>query len=104
MNRQIELAVAKTIQQDGYDLYKILADIKDINSNQKEDKFTVKKAFVVCNASYKDKTGLDDLPQTKNDLASIKRSISMMGIEEKYQIILEDTNMKEVKEKFEIMK
>ena len=62
MNRQIELAVAKTIQQDGYDLEKILADIKNINRNQKEDKFTNKRAFVVCNASYKDKTGLDDLP------------------------------------------
>ena len=28
----------------------------------------------------------------------------MMGIEEKNQIILEDTNMKEIKEKFETMK
>ena len=33
MNRQIEQAVAKTIQQEGYDLDKIIADIKNIKNN-----------------------------------------------------------------------
>ena len=98
VNRAIEQAVTKMIQQDGYDLDKILADIKNANSNDKQDLFTEKKAFVVCNSQYSDKTGLGDLLATKNDLASIKRTISMIGIEKENQIILEDTNLTELTE------
>ena len=92
------------IQQDGYDLDKILEDINKANNNGKQDKFTEKKAFVVCNSQYSDKTGLGNLPATKNDLASIKRTISMMGIEEKGQTILEDTGLSELTKSFEKLK
>ena len=47
------------------------------------------------------KTGLNDLPQTKNDLTSIKRSVSMMGIQKENQIILIDTDWKNLEEKFD---
>ena len=54
-----------------------------MEKNEKKDKFKKKYAFIVCNELFKKKTGLIDLPQTKNDLASIKRTVAMMGIEQK---------------------
>ena len=66
--------------QSGSDLEKILDDIENAATNQKKDKFTQKYGLVACNEIYATKAGLPNLPQTKDDLGSIKRTMHMMNI------------------------
>ena len=82
---------------------KILDDINNCTLNQKRDKFTQKYAFVTCNEFYDDKAGLPNLPSTKDDFSSIKRTIHMMDIKQENTYELVDTNHKEIEEQFERM-
>ena len=63
------------------DFDKILYDINNAAKNQKKDKFDSKYSLAICNEVYEDKACLDNLPSTKDDFASIRGTINMMGIE-----------------------
>ena len=71
----------------GGDFQKILDDIENAASNQKKDKFSQKYALICCNETYKTKAGLDNLPQTKNDLADIRRTTKMLGISDVIELV-----------------
>ena len=77
-NQAADLAVNKMMQ--GGEFNKILADIKNAAKNQKKDKFSKKYALLVCNQTYSTKAGLDDLPQTKNDFDSIRRTTTLLNV------------------------
>ena len=89
-NTAADLAVNKMMQ--GGEFNKILEDIENAAKNKKKDKFAKKYALLVCNEIYGTKAGLDDLPQTKNDLNDVKRTIKMLGIDEHDTFVLVDTN------------
>ena len=59
---------------------KILHDIINVVKNQKKDKFSKKYSFVSCNEFYHDKACLANLATTKDDFASVKGTVNMMGI------------------------
>ena len=68
------------MMQSGNDFEKIIDDIENAAFNQKKDKFTQKYGLVACNEFYANKAGLPNLPQTKDDFRSIKRTMHMMNI------------------------
>ena len=78
-----------------------MRDIENAGLNRKKDRFVKKYGFVACNEFYKDKTGLPDLPQTKNDLSSIKRTFNMMNIKQENMFELVDVGHDEIEDKFE---
>ena len=86
--------------KDG-DFDRILKDIENAAVNQKKDKFTKKYGFIACNEFYRDKTGLPNLPQTKNDLSSIKRTFNMMNIKKDDVFELVDAYHEEIEDRFE---
>ena len=88
--------------RDG-DFNRILKDIENAALNQKKDRFVKKYGFVACNEFYKDKSGLPDLPQTKNDLSSIKRTFNMMDIKQENIFELVDAGHDEIEDQFEQM-
>ena len=79
------MAVNKMMQ--GGDFDKILEDIENAADNQKQDKFTRKYALIACNETYKTKSGLPNLSQTKNDLNDIRRTVKMMHINKKFELV-----------------
>ena len=58
----------------------ILDDILNVKEKEKKDKFKKKYALICCNETYMTKAGLPNLPQTKNDLADIRRTVKMLNI------------------------
>ena len=70
----------------------ILDDIKDVANKGKKDKFNKKYALICCNEIYKTKAGLPNLPQTKNDLADIRRTVKMLNIKHEDTIELIDAS------------
>ena len=84
-NEAADAAVNKLIQ--GGDFQKILNDIQNAANNQKQDKFNQKYALICCNENYKTKAGLDNLPQTKNDLEDIRRTVKMLGISDVKELV-----------------
>ena len=88
---------------DKGDLDRILEDINNCAVNQKKDKFTLKFCFVTCNEFYSDKAGLPNLPQTKDDFSSIKRTVNMMDIKRENMYELIDTNHDEIQETYNKM-
>ena len=79
-NQAADLAVNQLMHNKG-DFEKILHDINNAAKNQKKDKFDQKYSLAICNEIYADKACLDNLPSTKDDFASIRGTINMMGIE-----------------------
>ena len=98
-NTAADLAVNKMMQ--GGEFNKILEDIQNAAENKKKDKFAKKYALLVCNEIYGTKAGLDNLPQTKNDLNDVKRTIKMLGIEEEDTFVRVDTSHHEMEATFE---
>ena len=98
-NTAADLAVNKMMQ--GGEFNKILDDIQNAHDNKKKDKFAKKYALLVCNETYGTKAGLDNLPQTKNDLNDVKRTIKMLSIEEEDTFILVDTDHEKMDSTFE---
>ena len=49
-------------------------------------------------------TGLDDLPQTKDDLSDILNTVKMLGIDQKNQFVLVDTDSYHIELEFERLK
>ena len=98
-NTAADLAQNKMMQ--GGEFNKILEDITNAAKNKKKDKFAEKYALLVCNEIYKTKAGLENLPQTKNDLNDVKRTIKMLNIKDQNTTILVDTNHEEIETEFE---
>ena len=89
--------------QNSGDLNKILKEISNAASNQKRDKFTQKYGFVVCCETYNDKAGLHNLPSTKDDFSSVKRTMHMMNIDKRNIIKLIDVGYDELEREFIIL-
>ena len=93
------MAVNKIMYKEG-DYQKILNDINNVVYNKK-DKFSKKYSFVSCNEFYDDKACLTNLASTKNDLASIRGTLNMMGILKENMTELVDVDHAKITEEFE---
>ena len=58
---------------------KVKEDIDNAGSNKRKDNFTQKYGFVCFNEIYNDKSGMGNLPATKNDRKTALRTTHMMA-------------------------
>ena len=68
---------------------KVKEDVANAGSNKRKDNFTQKYGLVCCNEIYNDKSGMGNLPATKNDNKTAKRTTHMMAIpkENMYELV-----------------
>ena len=77
--------------------------IENPDKCQKGDKFAQKYALVVCNATYKDKAGLQNLLETKEDFKNIQVTVKMMKIKQENMILLTDVGSDELDQHFDAL-
>ena len=57
--------------------------------------------MIVCNEKYQDKAGLTNIPQTKDDFQTVKRTINMLNIKEEDTIELIDASHDQIEEAYQ---